>query len=1029
MLSSILIFQSVSRNTFTALSNNILVNNNLFNFGQKASNLNTIIVDKDLFVYQKQSHLFIYTDSAKQSQINVQMNSVNVFAVFGFNVNNQDIMHSTINISIKFSVITGALICLMCDIQVQNSSLSFIASGKQVSGVMIESMSKIFLKSTLLQFRFNSSLSSGIVNLINQIVEITLTNITLTGYNFLQSSNNGLIVSDLKSNISVALDLAFTCSATPITGNTNFSLILTNNFTQKCKICQTGSLVYGICSDDLQFGQIVNGNLQCVYPFEYYNKKCQCASGYLLNVSVCIDLIKEIDKRSTSNVDYSVQLNEIEQNLNDFVTNQTTINLLLNQYIVNNASALNASIYANNDYLEHNIINNRTQTQVLIDALNTSVNDKIYVQNQIIAALQDQLNVLIKKFDYNPNPTNNTQSDVTINDSPVNIYINISVNSTYINNDLVCLTQTYTTTFDIAAITNQVLSTDFATGYVFSTSNVISNAFINIQDSVYSAVVLPLFQTQNSFNQIKIQIGTQAAGSGSILANGNTLTINTLNIISKDGSQITVNTTSYKLNILQIKTIIGSFTNLLLSLSFASSQGSIYLIGNVVGTLNITNYHILGSYQSTNQIALGSPLVNNSQIFLNNVNFVPQTYNPGNVSSYFFSIVNTSSVNICNISIVLGNNQNAQALNFPATTTSYTYQFGGLIAQLNSTPVAIQDVIHNSNVSYSILYVSNSGLIIGRSGLANNTIIIQRICFQLTLKSNTIFSQFGLIGFFEGTIQFVSSNIQFSIQNINTSTNIASIGQTSTLCPFSIFQNIRIIATITVDTANYLSSLIALNQSPNCTILNTTVQSSNISTTSFAGGLIGWCSSLVTIQYTSVFNSNISVIATYAGGFFGLAYSNIQITNSSVQNTTFNQNSQVGGFIGTLQAGSTLLLSICQIFNITITAKVHVGGLVGFADYSSSIVFSDSLVSNSSIIGTSSNAGGFIGTFSQNYYACTLKIVTSKISSIKVSSPTNFGIAVGYKYPAYSVANSILEGENYVNNVKQFNCVNFATTC
>ncbi|CAL6045598.1 Conserved_hypothetical protein [Hexamita inflata] len=522
-------------------------------------------------------------------------------------------------------------------------------------------------------------------------------------------------------------------------------------------------------------------------------------------------------------------------------------------------------------------------------------------------------------------------------------------------------------------------------------------------------------------------MGVQAAGSGTIVANGNNLIINSLNIISRDGTQIAINTSTFKLNLLQSKTTIAQITNLLLNLSFTMSQGSISLIGNVIGGLNILNYQILGQYQSTNPIALGSLLVNTSNITLNNVNFAPNSFNPGNVSSFFFSLVNTSSITFINISVQLGSTINSQIFNFPATTASYTYQFGGFIAQLNNTQIFTSDLMYKSNQTFSILYISNSGLIIGRSNQSNNNIIIKRICFQYTLKANTILAQFGLIGYIEGTIQFISSNIQYSIYNVNTSINTAIIGYTSTLCQFSIFINFRVIITLTSDTAQYLSSLIGQNLSPNCSISNTTIQAT-ISASLYAAGLISSCSSFVTILQTLVFNSYISA-TSYVGGFFGVAYYNVQMTNSSVQNSTLKQNQYIGGFIGTMQAGSILLLSICQIFNITVSANVHVGGFIGFADQSSSIVFSDSLICNSSIIGTSSNAGGFIGTFSTIYSGCTLKIVTSKISSVKVMSPTNFGLTVGYKYPSFTVVNSILEGENYLNNVKQFNCANFATTC
>ncbi|CAL6111655.1 Hypothetical_protein [Hexamita inflata] len=115
-------------------------------------------------------------------------------------------------------------------------------------------------------------------------------------------------------------------------------------------------------------------------------------------------------------------------------------------------------------------------------------------------------------------------------------------NGTNTDSTFQCSASIYITTFDIQTITNQVTTTNnFSRGYVFGTANIIQNGFISISDNVY-VVVQPLFQFQNTFTNIKIQIGNQIIKSrgGAMLTPLTSININQVNIISKDGSQIQV---------------------------------------------------------------------------------------------------------------------------------------------------------------------------------------------------------------------------------------------------------------------------------------------------------------------------------------------------------------------------------------------------------------------------------------------------------------------------------------------------------
>ncbi|CAL6045601.1 Hypothetical_protein [Hexamita inflata] len=209
--------------------------------------------------------------------------------------------------------------------------------------------------------------------------------------------------------------------------------------------------------------------------------------------------------------------------------------------------------------------------------------------------------------------------------------------------------------------------------------------------------------------------------------------------------------------------------------------------------------------------------------------------------------------------------------------------------------------------------------------------------------------------------------------------------------------------------------------------MNCSVYSSVIQGGSFTGGYFG-NSQQLSIKYSKITESVIR--GSYSAGLVGFAFANvIQIANCTVQNVTIGTNNFCGGLIGQLQAGSIMMFSNNVVTMSRVSCVSHAGGFIGFADESSNIVISEGILTSNNITASNANAGGFIGTFSTVYSGCTLKIVTSRISSVRVFSPNSAGIAVGYRYPAFTVSTSILRGENYVNNIKIANCANYATTC
>ncbi|CAL6000905.1 Conserved_hypothetical protein [Hexamita inflata] len=463
-----------------------------------------------------------------------------------------------------------------------------------------------------------------------------------------------------------------------------------------------------------------------------------------------------------------------------------------------------------------------------------------------------------------------------------------------VNLALQCSQQLFTQKFNILSVTNSIAQSNFSVGFVFESTNVINNAFVDIQDNVYTTNILPLFQSQNAFMNVKIQYGTQLSlNTGSfILTQSTYLTINQMNIISKFGKQITVNT-AQQLNILTSSSTYANIKNLLVNLSITSSNGNITLVDCINDIFNITGYQVLGIYNTTQTTALISIQINTVAVNVNQINFKPSIYNVGNGSSYLFSqVVNSAStLKICNLIVVIGNNSLFQILGSISTTEFYSiyYQFGGIIAYIanNSQIVTIDNIIFDSYQNFSTSYVTYSGFLVGNIKSITSSITILNVCFQQNITSNTLkFGYFGLIGRNQANISIQNASISFYCQGAYF-WNHGIIGlQDSSL--YAEVLNLKV--SVRVISAVSAGSIIGFDKANNCIILNTYVTKVDNSGSSQVGGFIGFQYSTVSIKDSTLTNSNISS-TKYVGGFVSYCQSNLHLNNSSIQFVRFSGSS------------------------------------------------------------------------------------------------------------------------------------------
>ncbi|CAL6084575.1 Hypothetical_protein [Hexamita inflata] len=705
MLSSItvILLQLKSYNQSVCVSN-LLVNNNIFNYCQKTKSLNSAKLDSAVYLSQNHGHMFLNTELIQASTVTAHVSNINVnsFALFGLNLNAQNITGSTISVNLDFQVITGALVCIACDLFVHNSVLKFEARGKQVSAVLLETQDNVELKLTTIQYRLDSQQASGIAGVVRSKPSLfSVEGCKMSGFGFALSGNSGFIASDVQVRISLKLDAFFVCVNSPnALGQLSVAIDQTGAAQADCSICGADSVVYGLCGPKIPNSQLEGGQFVCSSPFELINGQCECQKGFVLNGSACVKIIDELQLLKSNTLD--ADLSAVKAGMDKAVQDQAKVNSDLDASIQSNATALEKAI-SDNGQLIASILNGN------VSALNKRLENNATLINgqmlQAIALLQDQINELKKK-------------------KPCDSAINISTDDTYQIADrvVVCSLPIYVNRFDIAAVTHTVSS---VTGF---TSTVLQDAFIDVQ-SVYSSSVSPLFTVQKSFTNIKIQIAGQAVKSGSILSNSDTITIVEMKIVGKSGD---MTGTGSQLNILTASSSNSAISNLLINISFKSASSNVALIGSVSGTLTIANYQVLGTYETTSgQMGLVTLLCNGGDVTIENVNLNPSSIAFGNQSSYLFCVVNGSQVELKGILLVLGSASQKQAL-FSAYTQYFqnAFYFGGAITYLNSTNIIITQLVYNSNQSCSAKYVFGSGFLIGIANGSGNEVTIQQLCFQ-----------------------------------------------------------------------------------------------------------------------------------------------------------------------------------------------------------------------------------------------------------------------------------------------------------
>ncbi|CAL6000824.1 Hypothetical_protein [Hexamita inflata] len=639
------------------ICSNILFKDHQILFCTKVSTLSSQVQTAHIISSPSQLvHHTIYTERVQDLQLNLnyQMQNLPSFALFGLTSNIQ-LLDSSISVKVPTQLAKSCLICFACDLNASSTDFVFISLGQNISGLVFTPISRIIVNQSLLQFRLNGVNVGGLIFNASDVT-VTLTDCNISGY-IIGDIKGSLICYILDSAVINAVNVKI-CSNAANQGQG--TITLNGVITETCVLCRDATYSYGLCLKTLEFGAVLNDKLECTNPFLFDGERCSCPEGQVVNETTCVDILKSVnllkiqyEQINTQVLDLVFRTGELEiiqqiltsdqsmqkgqiqilfdlsNQTQNYISNNFT---QLQQNILGNYSLADKNLQTNTSVLDQRIFNNVSSLGNSIQTLNTYqtalnhnislINESISSQKNITVGLQQNISGLQSSIDSSNKIIQQQQKLITqlslLTQCMNNIdQLNITgkcilVDST--DDSASCSQKIYLYTFDITDVTNAVIAGSFSKGYVFSTD--IQNAFIDVAADVYNSqsTLNPLFQSQSSFTNIKIRLGTQLIKSGSFISStSKSITINYMNIISKSESQITqaVNT---QLNIISPQTTSAVISNLQLNLSFAPSSGIITLIASIIGVFNITNCHVLGVYCSTLTVAMIGLIVSSETV-------------------------------------------------------------------------------------------------------------------------------------------------------------------------------------------------------------------------------------------------------------------------------------------------------------------------------------------------------------------------------------------------------------------------------
>ncbi|CAL5971136.1 Hypothetical_protein [Hexamita inflata] len=391
MMFSSILFKSL---TFTqpkaSCASKLSADGKEYQFCHKAKELSAYTLGQTLNLNNAGSSVFLYTEAVQRSNLTVQFSQATTFAVFGLQVESQKITGTTINVTIDFSIVTGALVCLQCNLSVDSSTLVFAASGQKLSGIMATAGLFFLVSKSLLQFRLDGIYQSGLVNSVQrEMAAFALQDSRMTGYFYHDGDQTGNLVVEVGAKTVLFASGFSICSnsAKDVVALSDPAFwIISGSVGQNCAtICESGFVTYGLCLVDLLNGVQSNGQASCQNNFEFDGQNCVCQPGYVLNGSVCVNLVGYLSEtaQNITNINDNIDSNILA--LNNTINKEVS---KAEQNIANNQSNLLTQISINEQNLTAGILQMKLKGEKTISDFMASLEANL---QQNISILQDKI--------------------------------------------------------------------------------------------------------------------------------------------------------------------------------------------------------------------------------------------------------------------------------------------------------------------------------------------------------------------------------------------------------------------------------------------------------------------------------------------------------------------------------------------------------------------------------------------------------------------------------------------------------------
>ncbi|CAL6037194.1 Conserved_hypothetical protein [Hexamita inflata] len=962
LLSSIVIYSILTNQNASSCNNNILLNSKQYSYCQKGGLVNQMKVNNiALQTSNKIQHIFLITGKMQSSQIVSEVTDANNFAVFGFNAETQQILSCTINVTLTFNTFNSALLCLQCDVSLENSLMVFIASGQVLSGMLINSISAIVISNSSLQHRFSSQLSAGlVVNASQMMTTFELTNVVMLGYNE-QTAGTSLLVLHANANITISISDVKVCSNTT---QTNTFLTLSSPIVSSCQnMCAASAVfVYGICADTLINGLLQNFVYACVDPFRFNGSQCVCKEHYILNGSKCFDLTQKLTEtaqtlqiQNDSLTAVQTEIGQVYQAMQQLSSglqnnlNQTNllVHSLFNQseyHILENVSNINAALTKASHVLDQSIYNNASMLYTAIDGNHTQLQNEITQKVQELnASIIDLLNssAVISSLNHSIQTVNQSllrdisvlQQDVQNKYQSLSQYVlgNVSELNSNLQGNFSALEQR------IVANATSLYSAIASNASLLSQSILSINSSLLGNISVLQQDIYSKTQTQEQYLQGNIStIRSQASNNFTTL--DKQIAANTSNLY------LAVSTNISALNLSVQQSIQNSTSSLYLALA-----ANISVKDQQIKSLNDSLAFISSIVLNTKEQELWFQCQQQLYTFKTfDMTSATHDIQDSNFSSGFAF---GASQNIQNAFVdvqsfgagfTLFQTQTAFS-NIKIQLNDLTFSSGSLLSQ--STTIVINQLGVVSKAGTSITVSSGTGLSLLQLQAVQSNITNLLLNITMSLVST---GSLNLVGAIKGNL-YVKG---YKILGTYFSTNVLALGS-QTAQDSTVFFNYVFIAPTQYTVGNLSSYLLALVNNSNVQINHVSIQVGNISTNNM---LIGLSSTLNNyIQYGGL----ISCLNQSK-----LLLNDIQLVLYELISTSFVNNS--GQLLGFVNNSNTNIYFICASTLIISDAQTNCFGLIGKITGSLQIqtIFSQNALmqGNFSVVG----AIGFINTGSAN---------------------------------------------------------------